>query len=72
MEAGCYSVINPKEKKPDEKGILENWKLFHFQNWKFRKGGLLPLDNTEFKLNMLVVLQMKVPMMKAFINKSIQ
>lgn len=49
MKAGCYSVINPKEKKPDEKGILENWKLFHFQNWKFRKGGLLPLDNTEFK-----------------------
>ena len=34
MEAGCYSVINPKEKKPDEKGILKKLKVVHFQNWK--------------------------------------
>lgn len=50
MEAGCYSVINPKEKKPDEKGVLGTGSCFTFRIGNLEKGGLLPLDSTEFKI----------------------
>lgn len=70
--AKCYSVINPKEKKPDEKGILETGSCFTFRIGNLEKEGFYHWTTRNSKLNMLVVLQMKVPMMKAFINKSIQ
>ena len=37
-------------KKPDEKGVLGTGSCFTFRIGNLEKGGLLPLDSTEFKI----------------------